>query len=408
MKEKIKNMKGITLVVLIITIIVLLILAVVAITSINKNNIINHTKEAKENISVAEEKEKIILATHEAILIGKGTIDKSGVGSGMDSQFPNNGYKKISWDESDEYVRVQIIASKRHYKITLNTGDVEYEKYPGLKVGDIVNYTAPVSFNITWRVLRIENGQVLLVSHNDVETVDLDSENLSNRQLKVWDKTTQSYKNAENYLDEVCTKYLNTQYAIEGRCINVDDIDKIIGYDKTTFDKGSTGKYGNEIAYKIVQDTNYSYIYNLYYQLNNSGSWINTNLNIKDDYLASLNLTEDNALKNNYYAYEISKIDDENDKNYNIYNALFRSYGYDGGYWLNGSFAYAPEPTKYCWGILSMHGNENRTYVGGEVLLGYGYANSKRERGIRPVITLKSDIKLTETSEGSSIWDIVE
>ena len=95
MKIKLKDYKGITLLALIITIIVLLILAVVAITSINKNNIINHTKEAKEKYSVAEEKEKIILATHEAILKGKGTIDKSGVESGMDSQFPNNGYQKI-------------------------------------------------------------------------------------------------------------------------------------------------------------------------------------------------------------------------------------------------------------------------------------------------------------------------
>lgn len=410
MKIKLKDYKGITLLALIITIIVLLILAVVAITSINKNNIINHTKEAKEKYSVAEEKEKIILATHEAILKGKGTIDKSGVESGMNSQFPNNGYQKIDWNESDEYVRVLITTSKRQYKITLNTGDVEYEKYPGLKVGDIVNYTAPVSFDITWRVLRIENGQVLLVSHDDVESLDLNSENLSDKQLKVWDKTTQSYQNAENYLDEVCSKYLNTKYAIEGRCINVDDIDKITGYDKTTFDRGSTGKYGNEIAYKRIQDPNYQYIYRLYYQLNNSGQWIKSNadFNVDDNYFAQLNLTKDNTLKNNFYAYDITRINDKNDKNYNIYNALFKSYGYDRGYWLNSSFAYAPDPENSCWGIFSMRCYADKTYVSGEVLLGYGSTTSKTERGIRPVITLKSDIKLTETSEGSSIWNIVE
>lgn len=408
MKIKLKDYKGITLLALIITIIVLLILAVVAITSINKNNIINHTKEAKEKYSVAEEKEKIILATHEAILKGKGTIDKSGVESGMDSQFPNNGYQKIDWNESDEYVRVLITVSKRQYKITLNTGDVEYEKYPGLKVGDIVNYTAPVSFDITWRVLRIENGQVLLVSHDDVESLDLNSENLSDKQLKVWDKTTQSYQNAENYLDEVCSKYLNTKYAIEGRCINVDDIDKISGYNKTTFDRGSTGKYGNEIAYKKdLRFPDEPNDYYLYYQLNNSGQWICTNY-IDNNYLTQWNLTKDNTLKNNFYAYGITRINDTNDKNYNIYNALFKSYGYDGGYWLNSSFAYAPEPMDVSWGIFSMHCYESRTSINGEVLMGYGSTTSKTKRGIRPVITLRSDIKLTETSEGSSIWNIVE
>lgn len=61
MKEKIKNMKGITLVALIITIIVLLILAVVAITSINNNKIIEYAKNGRDsyNQKATDEKEKI-------------------------------------------------------------------------------------------------------------------------------------------------------------------------------------------------------------------------------------------------------------------------------------------------------------------------------------------------------------
>lgn len=45
----------------------------------------------------------------------------------------------------------------------------------------------------------------------------------------------------------------------------------------------------------------------------------------------------------------------------------------------------------------------------GEALEGYGSANNyKSRRGVRPVITLKSDIKLKETDTGSGIWNIVE
>lgn len=44
----------------------------------------------------------------------------------------------------------------------------------------------------------------------------------------------------------------------------------------------------------------------------------------------------------------------------------------------------------------------------GEMLKGYSYAQSKKSLGVRPVITLKSDIKLKETDTGSGIWNIVE
>ena len=61
MKEKIKNMKGITLVALIITIIVLLILAVVAITSINNNKILEYAKNGRDsyNQKATNEKDKM-------------------------------------------------------------------------------------------------------------------------------------------------------------------------------------------------------------------------------------------------------------------------------------------------------------------------------------------------------------
>lgn len=115
--------RGITLVALIITIIVLLILAVVAITSISNSNIIKHAQNAGKNYTEADEKEKVALAIHEALLEGQGTVTENGVTNGMNSIFTSNGWKKIS--SNSETMTVQITESERQYKITLKTGAID-------------------------------------------------------------------------------------------------------------------------------------------------------------------------------------------------------------------------------------------------------------------------------------------
>ena len=92
-----------------ITIIVLLILAVVSISSIKSNNILKHAKDAKEDYSKAEEKEKVTLAVNEAVLDGKGTINKNGVQSGMNSQFTSSGWEEVS--SNADSITVKITAS---------------------------------------------------------------------------------------------------------------------------------------------------------------------------------------------------------------------------------------------------------------------------------------------------------
>ena len=63
--KKTKTQKGITLIALIITIIVLMILAVVAISAVNDGGIIQHAQNAKNEHTIAQEKEQILLAQSE-------------------------------------------------------------------------------------------------------------------------------------------------------------------------------------------------------------------------------------------------------------------------------------------------------------------------------------------------------
>jgi len=65
-KRNLRNQKGITLIALVITIIVLIILAAISITAIlGENGILNHAEGAKDESTIAGEKELIILAMNE-------------------------------------------------------------------------------------------------------------------------------------------------------------------------------------------------------------------------------------------------------------------------------------------------------------------------------------------------------
>ena len=161
MKEKIKNMKGITLVALIITIIILLILAVVAITSINNNKIIEYAKNGRDsyNQKATDEKEKI--NSYEQYI--KDSISNSGGGTTGERTFYGIGdgdfltmfklksNNKVDWltydfsngeEESAEGLGRDIgsytISDGKYYIIMKDedTGEDSQEEFTITKVGD--------------------------------------------------------------------------------------------------------------------------------------------------------------------------------------------------------------------------------------------------------------------------------
>lgn len=102
--KKTKLEKGITLVALIITIVVLLILAVVSIGSIRESKIIGHAKNASDEYTIAQEKEKILLAWAEYKIKQKVDSDASFSISGADIEQVNNyGYKVTYTDTNNMY-----------------------------------------------------------------------------------------------------------------------------------------------------------------------------------------------------------------------------------------------------------------------------------------------------------------
>lgn len=210
-KLKTKTEKGITLVALIITIVVLMILAVVAINSITNDGIISQADGVKDIYTEAQNEEQKILSYYELVLSGK------------------------AWTQNGT-------------KVT--RGNIT------LEVGDNVNYTVGAEGYTDangWKVLGAENGKLLLVSASNVKAYYTLS-------------GTNDYFNGISKLDSECSKFLNETYASKARSINVDDINRVTGYNPNEtatgrayhHDINEKGKritiYGNTVTFKVGKD----------------------------------------------------------------------------------------------------------------------------------------------------------
>ena len=191
MKGKIKERKGITLIALVITIIVLLILAGVSIAMLTgQNGILTQAQNAKENTSIAEEKEQIALAYNAVKAEEKGgavTADK------LDKELEKD---KADATQEGTNIKVTFRESKREYIIDENGNITEgTETTPPAgddneaTVGEIIEvgegnkeytnggYTAiiPEGFMIVPGLDNIEEG--LVISDNSSDT-EADSSNI--------------------------------------------------------------------------------------------------------------------------------------------------------------------------------------------------------------------------------------
>ena len=203
--KRLKTNKGITLIALIITIIVLLILAAVAIAAIKGDGIISHAKNAKTEYSGAQANEQELLSNYELML----------------AEETGNAWKQ-------EKTRVT------KGNTTLNVGDT------------ITNFTAG---GYTWKVLGVENGKLLLtIAENINDDFTLQGSTAG------WNETEKRFVEAEKVLNEECANVLTDEekaQVSEIRSIKVEDIDRVTGYDKTTYGKYMVWQYGNEVTYSM-------------------------------------------------------------------------------------------------------------------------------------------------------------
>ena len=285
--KRTKEQKGITLVALVVTIIVLLILAGITLSTVLGNNgLIQKTKSAAQAYQNAAAQEQIELENvEETIMQQMGRSANSLIG-------------KISVGDYIRYNPVEGIASadlNSLAKYTSPAGELEIKKNNNNVIHEYCNNSNGIinnreyseafklldedgnfvtdgytvvqndagngyknqifkakSSNNLWRVLDdgYVSGEVKIISEKEITTEDNSNFYLGG---------ILGYINGGTELDNICAIFGHGKGAKEAKCITMEDIDKLTGFDKT--------QYGYNVSRRVGRDINKSwkntvYVYN--------------------------------------------------------------------------------------------------------------------------------------------------
>lgn len=271
-------------------------------------------------------------------------------------------------------------------------------------VGDYVDYEANVDgYNDTmgWRVLGAEGGNLLLVSASNV----VSRLTLSGAE----DYNLIETKNGK--LNLACEPYKNEEYAQQARSINIDDLNRVTGYNpqktgnEKIYGEGNINQYNNLVTYNLIKDDSGA-VTGVGYE----SSVITSNSNIKSfrKIGESENITESYKERSTFYAYYPETL--TTDKNGNkvgleigskAYDALFNNTSYDEGkgYWLASNCV----RNKAGW-CEYMTRDMADGLISGSYMWFTDSGNKVGTEGVRAVIVLKTGIKLKPN--GTNSWTL--
>ena len=186
------------------------------------------------------------------------------------------------------------------------------------------------------------------------------------------------------------------------RSINVEDVNRVTGYNPETAGYGANSlwQYGNQVTY-YWDGTDYPYysasndiVGNLIWPHSERFHYPTLNgvtISEKSNTAGTRNIEEITTLRSSYYAYEGSS---HIDSRSTAYDLLFNS----GSYWLGSPYVYCFDFFVFFGLRIVVYGGVN----GRHLARSYGY-ESTDSYGLRPVVSLKSDIKITEVNDGVKI-----
>ena len=475
-----KNSKnnGITLIALVITIIVLLILAGISISMLSgDNSILRKAAEAKEKSETTGVKEQVQIATMSAITEKTGQIADATLRSELKKNLSGLSDNDITGNEKYGW---QVKIGKKAYSIS-SSGEVneafweevkdsngnvtEIRRVDGtiteLKIGDVIGYSAidgvenrtitslgtvtglgegnnqTIEIEAgTCKLLGVENGKLKIISDIVGRTPESSESGVfASKVLNLFGKV--GYQNAEEELNRVCSLYGKGKYAEIGRSIDVEDINKITGYNPdavgiknptanqisngTKYNQGDNkpNQYGREVTYlwsgNVDKKPQYTYTgketTGTLTNAHNSFNWYNERKwNVSNYEFAKIGKIC--TLISNYYYYYPTTLTNSNSGNVvgietdtNIYKLLFDKNNFGSGnneyYWLS-SRCINNGLNLIGFGIRCVY--SNRVYA-------VNMANSDDSElyyklGLRPIVYLKSDIKLKKNENG--VWQFID
>lgn len=219
------------------------------------------------------------------------------------------------------------------------------------------------SKKINWRILKINSiGQgIVLISENAIKD-DLGRNITFKGKLGYW--------NFEQELNNICSIYGYGTGIKEARSINGDDVNTLIGYDKTKEDDGTESKYGKS------------------YFLFDNGIFLNED---KTEEIAS----EDNLVEPKFttYSYIADSYVEKNSKEYEL---LFKYKDY----WLSTRGVGFCSVWAY-FNILSV----NNEFVAPSTLFSSNGEEFEQSNSVRPIIILNENVKIDVNSGDGSEYN---
>ncbi len=444
MKLNLKERNGITLIALVITIIVLLILAGVVIATLTGDNgILGKAKTAKTTNDEEKAKEQIKIAVmgsygkdgelnYDDLTKNLGQIGITELPDtasyplevtldGVSATIEANG--EVNFTTSGGYTQTGDTITSPDGK-TMKVGDyVDYDPTLEAKASDLT-YTSTADktgadsdqeFNATtyksagygWRILGVSNGKIRLISEEFIGAGTYTDSNRTYYTLK----GQKGFINGIEELNKISAIFGHGKGAEKATSITVEDINAITGYNPTTakYGEGNSYEYGNKVTYTRGEGTQNTFNY-----------YDKTNKTFK---ALTSGSTEITSTYYYYYAGEFGKNNGTDgtsavDDIYNLNETYKMLFGYDKvgsdngfrnftngkceqKYWLASDYAYA-EPYFVKWGLRYVNdGYVNRNYLCDSG----GYESSYSSYGVRPVVSLKSDVSL-EWNETAKEWKI--
>lgn len=437
MKNQMKGNNGITLIALVITIIVLLILAGVTIATLTGDNGLlqkaTNAKEANEEATALEKIKVEVVGSYGL----DGKIDKEQLNKNLkkingltykDSEidlnddtkkittfpatvnlsgkaftiFENGDVDKVAWISNNDgsYTNVETgqnlsVGDTVKYETILNKEEnaVDSEKLPQLRT-DLKNYSGDSSStdnaninrdNLTWKFLDIKDGQIRLISALP-----------SSKKISLWGY--RGYNNAVYLIDEACSTLYGSNKGTS-KNIKIEDIEEKIN--KTQFDYTQYVSENSNIIYGGTKEFNFTVNCSNIYTSEIGCKAINGNTNI-----GTLDLSEqDNLVSGTYsrvnqilttqtcWSKEMALQDYISSNYYNIFHINGSSY------WISSRCVNIS--TVNSWYSVFRVSSES---IKGQIMQRLNDDTSGSLFGIRPVVTLNSDVQLE--SDGTNTWKI--
>ena len=365
-KKNLKQKKGITLIALVITIIVMLILVAVTITIAVNGGLFDYARKAAVDTNTAIREEQ----------------DLASLESGLSTEDLIAKYTG-AWHSTAD-------GKLTNGKYTVEIGDyINYSCYNGTNYSESGFTVTSSSNSLKWQVMGAENGNLLIVSKDSLGNLELSG--------------ADGYNNGISTLNTICAIYGHGENAVSARSIKIEDVDKLTGYDPEHDSINNTGEnagkpygygemwqYGNKATYTLTgSGVDYSGTNG------KTGTWTTSSAKLMRP--GESTNTSPLVVESSYYYYANSIVSSDAVK----FDLLFGDETKQNGklYWLASSYVNAVNGLV-SWGLhavfpYGVHGLNLWGSLGG---------TGSDALGVRAVVSIKSDIKLTP-AETANTWD---